>query len=61
MIEKYGTEIEFVCDECGETHGPHEGHEFHDALAEAKSEGWTVFKEPTFGLWQHRCPACRGR
>lgn len=46
----------FHCDSCPECIEPEAQETFDEAWAEAKAEGWEVFKMR--GEWTHTCPDC---
>lgn len=54
-IRKRGHVI-FSCDECGEEYDSMTG-DFHDALGDAKSDGWEARQED--GEWHHYCGDCQ--
>lgn len=47
--------MSFECDQCGEEFDT-DTDDFHDALAEAKDNGWKAQIE--LGEWQHFCENC---
>lgn len=53
-IEREGRQVTFCCDTCPEV--SETGDDFHELLAEAKAEGWRVFK--VGDEWCHACPDC---
>lgn len=57
MIERDEIFKNFIitCDVCGDDEGLDE-YDFFDAVNEAKSNGWKIFKEQ--GEWMHKCPSC---
>lgn len=49
-------EITWECDACCDTL-PTDEEDFHNALAIAKRDGWSVRK--VVNEWMHFCPACK--
>jgi predicted RNA-binding Zn-ribbon protein involved in translation (DUF1610 family) len=61
MIDRRGTSVRMVCDDCGDTYGDDkfDQHEFPALLAAAKADSWVV-KPDKQGGWWHSCPDCSG-
>lgn len=51
------TQINYICDECGEVFESEAGADFKAAWEEAKAEGWVCFKDGD--EWKHKCEGCR--
>lgn len=56
-IERYGGETTLQCDGCPDTYGPYMDDDFDVLIADARSDGWAVYKDRNG--WNHRCPNCR--
>jgi hypothetical protein len=54
--EKNGGRWTFQCDSCPEA-AVTDMTDFHDALAEAKSEGFIAYQQG--GIWFHACEGCK--
>lgn len=58
MIEyEDGQVVAFWCDECEDSFEP-KSVDFHEALAEAKRNGWVSVKDNETGEWKHFCKDC---
>ena len=54
LVRRHRSSV-FTCDDCGEE--DEFPGEWHDALDDAKSEGWQPYLSGED--WEHRCPGCR--
>ena len=50
-------DFDIVCEYCGSN--DIFGADFYEALAEAKEDGWIVFKDATEGWLHFCCPECQ--
>ena len=55
-VERNGSSITFVCDECDEELCIDDAN-FSDAWDEAKEDGWHAAKDVD-GIWTHTCDMC---
>ena len=53
------SDLEFTCDECGESEAFDQEIPFRESWEMLKSDGWRAFQKD--GDWQHRCPDCVGK
>ena len=49
----------YICDQCNQEFECEPGLDFKAAWESAKEEGWVCFKSNE-GVWNHKCPECRG-
>ena len=57
MINRYGTRVELVCNECGGTSADEDQDDFEIMIEDAKRDGWVFSKAGR--NWKHICPDCR--
>ena len=60
MIERLGNKVEMICDECGVSSvGPFQKADFDVMIAQAKEDGWDIYKDDIDGEWMHTCANCQ--
>ena len=60
-INRNEFDLEFECDECGNSHEFDKYAKFSECWEELKTDGWRAFKTGEDHDWQHRCPDCVGK
>lgn len=56
MIQKYGDQVQLVCDQCGEETVPYHEDDFQELVEAAKKDKWKIHRPE--GEWKHLCPDC---
>jgi len=57
-LERQRGILVFTCDECG-VDADVKLHDFKQAFAEIKSEGWVARMNKGTGQWEHFCEVCK--